>query len=69
MTGIDSFSSEIRLSPQYSYAEYWENEIGTISKHPILRTYFLKTVHSAELYLSLNMDTVYKKRIARFRVS
>ena len=70
MTGIDSFSSKIRLSLQNSYAEYWENEIRNISKHPILRTYTLfKTIHSSELYLSLNMDTAYKKCIARFRVS
>ena len=39
MTGIDSFSSEIRLSLQNSYTEYWEDEIRNISKHPILRTY------------------------------
>ena len=55
MTGIYSFSSKIRLSLQNSYAEYWENEIRNISKHPALRTYTLfKTIHSSELYLSLN---------------
>ena len=70
MTGIDSFSSKIRLSLQNSYAEYWENEIRNISKHPIMRTYtHFKTIHSSELYLSLNMDTAYEKCIARFRVS
>ena len=70
MAGIDNLSSEIRLSLQNSYAEQWENEIRNISKHPILRTYTLfKTIHSSELYLLFNMDTAYKKFIARFRVS
>ena len=70
VTDIDSFSSEIRLSLQNSYAEYWENEIQIIFKYPILRTNSLfKTLHSSELYLSLNMDTAYKKCFARFRVS
>ena len=42
-TGIDSVSSEIRLSLRTSYAEYWENEIRNIQKHPICgHTHFLK---------------------------
>ena len=67
---IDKFNSKLKLSLQNSYADYWRNEIRNINKHPILRSYSLfKTVHISESYLSVNMDTAYKKCIARFRVS
>ena len=67
---IDGFNRKLKLSLQNSYADYWRNEIRNINEHPILRTYSLfKTAHISESYLSINMDTTYKKCIARFRVS
>ena len=67
---IDRCNTKLKSSLQNSYADYWRNEIRNINKHPILRTYSLfKTVHVPESYLSINMDTAYKKCIARFRVS
>ena len=70
MADIDRFNSKLKSLLQNSYADYWRNEIRNINKHPMLRTYSLfKTVHVSESYLSINMDTAYKKCIARFRVS
>ena len=67
---INKFRSEIKTLLQNQYSESWRNDTRNIEKHPILRTYSLfKTTLAAEPYITTKMDAIFKKCIARFRVS
>ena len=70
MDDINKFRSEIKTLLQNQYSESWRNDTRNIEKHPILRTYSLfKTTLAAEPYITTKMDAMFKKCIARFRVS